>query len=285
MKRTLIIALAVVSLAHAKPTKSTQPAVVDPSLATSAEAAAPTTVDSNTIAPENLPELTENADNKRNAYGVFFDVNVGTQGVGINVGYEFNRYLKLRFRASRLGYDYDTTWNDVDVSASFNGNSTGLLLDVHPFAGAFHITAGLNFAPISVEAKGSMNNMGDFAGRAYQIGNMWYQVDPETKSGWVEGKYKWRTCQPYLGIGWSSNGDGDRRLYFSFDLGVNFMGKGQFSVDASTGVQQSTDGVRWDAVDSTMLKDAIRDEAKGAFEIADKIVVYPVLQLGLGYRF
>lgn len=291
MKRTLFTALALAALAQAE----TTPVVVDPSLAsseaqTTAEATVADPMAATTIPEENLPELKEDPAAERNAYGVFFDVNAGTQGIGFNAGYEFNRYLKLRFRASWLGYKYEDTWNDMDMSAKLNGNSTGLLLDVHPFAGAFHISAGFNFAPLSVEAHGSMNNLSQYglAGKTYTLGNTDYRLKPGVDSGWVKGEYKWRTCQPYLGIGWSSNGDGDRGLYFSFDLGVNFMGSGNLSVSASSGIEEKPTGApdtMYKDMDSSSLRESLLEEGKDIFKIADKIFVYPVLQIGIGYRF
>lgn len=275
----------------AQAAKPTAP-VADPSLASSATATADTAqvdplASATTIPEENLPELQEVK--KRNAYGVFFDVNAGTQGIGFNVGYEFNRYLKLRFRTAWLGASFNQEWDEMDVSAKFNGNTTGLLLDVHPFAGSFHVTGGFNFRPISVEAKGTMNS--SIPGvinsdKIYSLGDKHYKYMGDG-TGWVRGEYKWRSCMPYLGIGWSSNGEGDRGLYFSCDLGVNFIGTGKFSVQSSeTGIYEvSSDGQIIKAVGNSELRDAIWKEGEDVFKIADQIFVYPVIQLGMGFRF
>lgn len=298
MKRTLITILALGAMATAAPTK-TETAVVDPTLA-SANTAATTTADvsnlqdplaTTPIPEENLPELKAA---QRNALGVFFDINAGTQGIGFNIGYEFNRYLKLRFRSGFMSYSYNDEWEDMDFDAKFKGNNTGLILDVHPFAGKFHISAGLNFNPIKLEAKGRMDGSsqysdwyGNATNKVYELGDTQYKLEDGTLEGWVFGKYSWRSCQPYLGIGWSSDGDGDRGLYFSFDLGVNFMGSGNFSVSSSGGVLQAPIGTNdaWEPLDNNTLKDSLREEGKDFFKIADKIYVWPVLQLGIGYRF
>lgn len=284
MKRTIYTLLAISALAGSQAFAAP---VQDPTLASSTPAKnkqSTALVDPLATPPipeENLPKLPEQK--KRTAFGVFADVNVGTQGVGFDLGYEFNRYIKMRFRAAFLQFDYEDEWNDMDLKAELNANNTGLLVDVHPFGGTFRFTTGLNFAPLSVKAEGSMDINDQYGGKIYTLGDYQYKV--EKGKGWVKGEYKWRTVQPYIGIGWSSDGDGDRSLYFHFDLGVNIMGKGQFTVSNSNNVLQSYMGGDFKPVDNALLRDSFMEEGKDFFDIADKIVVYPVLQFGIGFRF
>lgn len=293
MKRTLITLLALGAAAHAAPTADTpaQP-IVDPSLASSASQAPAADVSKLTdplatpaIPEANLPELKEA---ERNALGVFFDVNAGTQGIGFNVGYEFNRYIKMRLRTAFLSYSYDEDDDDVDFTAELNNNSTALLVDVHPFAGKFHISAGLNFCPLSVETKGALNKSKISAeGRDYfMVGDKVYGLNDGIESGWLAGKYSWRSTQPYLGIGWSSDGDGDRSLYFSFELGVNFIGSGKLEVSHSDGIWQSDtpEGTRR-PLNKNILESTLREEFGDVFKVLDQIYVYPVMQIGIGFRF
>lgn len=296
MKRTLSLLIALAAAAQVAVAQQ-ETSTTDPTLASSAATATDATQVVNATDPlattpipeENLAKITQATEN-RNALGVFFDVNVGTQGVGFNLGYEFNRYLKLRFRAAWLSYTYNTDWEDADVEAKLNGNNSGILLDVHPFAGKFRVSAGVNFNPLSVEADATMENdaIQEHAGKIYTWGGYDYRVsDQNGEDASVHAQYKWRTAQPYLGIGWSSDGDGDRSLYFSFDLGVNFMGSGNFSISHSgaTIEQRPVGSEKWDKVDDALLRDSVKEEGKDFFKIADKIYVYPVLQIGMGYRF
>lgn len=295
MKRTLYTILALAAVAYAAPTET----VVDPSLASSqpanTEAAAQSATDELTVPAENLPELKQQeGKNTRNAIGIFGDVNVGTQGIGFDIGYEFNKYIKLRFRSAFLSYTFNDTFgdgtNEADVEIKLNGNNSGLLLDVHPFGGSFRITTGLNFNPLSITAFATMDAQGldlsQYGDKVYSWGGHDYRVNGEKgDSAWVDGKYKWRTVQPYFGIGWSSDGDGDRSVYFHFDLGVNFMGSGSFSICSGGPIEQRSDGGDWVPVDNGVLRDSVMEEGKDFFKIADKLYVYPVLQLGLGVRF
>lgn len=223
------------------------------------------------------------------------DVNVGTLGVGMNVGFEFNRHLKLRVRGSYLAADYNKTWNEdswgttpLNGKFEFDGSSVGLMLDYHPFGGCFHLTGGLNFSGMAADAKAIMKNETGLQGLGeYEFGGTTYKVSGGNEAR-VKGRYEWNRVQPYLGFGWSSDGEGDRSFYFSCDIGVNFIGKGSFSVSHSGADIQvkGPDGQFHDVgnVDA-LLEASLREEGRDFFDIADKIIVYPVIQFGIGGRF
>lgn len=247
---------------------------VDPSLA-SAQAPQATT---ETIA--NAEQMIEAPEDK--AIGLTFDINLGTQGAGISIGYEFNKYFKMRMRGAYLAADYDDEWDhDVEGKFEFDGNNAGILFDYHPFGGVFHLTAGLNFSKMELTAKGRLQH--NYAGKSYELGGYTFYAEGNEAS--VDAKYDWNDLQPYLGIGWSTDGDGDSSLYFTMDIGVNFIGKGKFSISGMNGVMiKDPNGNLIDATNQ-ILEDAVLEEGKDFFDIADKIIVYPVIQLGMGYRF
>lgn len=259
--------------------------IVDPSLASSQQqetdsnAIVPAQGENTTIAQDQLEE------SSYNALGVLVDVNVGTLGAGFSVGYEFNKYLKTRVRAGFLSYDHDDTWSDVDVMGEFTGNNMGIMLDYHPFGGRFRLTAGLTITDLAVDVQGSMDKryFAEHVGKEYDFGGYKFIIKDEDVK--AEAEYKWNKVQPYLGIGWSSDGEGDAEVYFTFDMGVNFMGTGDLSVSYSGGAEVITpDGQRTE-ISKQILESAIREEGKDFFDIADDISVYPVIQLGMGVRF
>lgn len=226
---------------------------------------------------------------KDEALGILFDVNVGTQGVGFAVGYEFNKYFKTRLRAAFLGYDHDDTWSDVDVQMDFSGNNTGIMFDYHPFGGTFRLTAGLTISELAIKATGKLNNDGiNYDGFYGDFGGYDFQVDGSTTAR-IKGEYEWNRVQPYLGIGWSSDGEGDSSFYFTCDIGINFIGSADLETSYSGAtVQYKPTGSapsNYKPLDTNILNDAIMEEGKDFFDIADKIWFYPVIQLGVGYRF
>lgn len=245
----------------------------------SAPPSVPVTVEEPAVAP--LAEVKNETPWPR---GVFADVTVGTQGLGMDVGYSFNKYLKLRVRGTMLSYDHNDTWNDMEMKARFKSSSCGLILDVHPFGGSFRLSAGLNAAPLRVEADGNLEDLGaDLSQKVYSLGGYWVKTDG---GGSIRGRYKWDTVQPYFGFGWSCSSESEHAWFFTADIGVNIIGKGKLSVGYSGDVQcASMYGGGWKPMDSSTLENIVREEGDAFFEIADKIVVYPVIHLGVGCRF
>lgn len=268
MKKNLIALILGCGLASAT-------TIVDPSLASSQQ----NNVTTPALQQEQaiVPPTAASAD----ALGIMVDVNVGTQGVGLSLGYEFNEYFKMRLRGAYLGYTHEDTWTDVDGEFEFNGSNAGIIFDYHPFGGVFRISAGLNFSELSLDATGSMDNLGQFTGE-YEFGGKEYQVTGDKAS--VKAEYEWNKVQPYIGIGWSSDGEGDRSFYFTCDIGVNFIGSGSMVVSHTGNIKEKQNGT-WVDVNNSMLEDTIREEGKDFFEIADDLFVYPVIQFGFGYRF
>lgn len=276
---------------------ATATAVSDPTLANTQQAAEETSTPAaqeNALATQD-PTLAQNdttayADSntiqapEANAIGIFAAANVGTQGIGMDLGYEFNKYLKLRVRGAYLGYSYDDTWSDVDVELELNGSNFGIILDTHPFGNGFRISTGLNFSGLSIEANGSMAmDSYDMAGKTYYLGGTEYRV--VGSDGYINAEYKWNRVQPYIGIGWSSDGEGDREVFFSFDLGINFIGTGDLSIGISDNVEMQNPDGSWSKADIGTAERSLREEGKDFFKIADDLCVYPVLQLGMGFRF
>lgn len=259
--------------------------ILDPTLASTQQAMAqdsanvPADGEASAISLNNLPE------NENNAIGVLVDVNVGTLGVGLSVGYEFNEYFKARVRAGFLSYEHDDTWSDVDVTGEFCGNNMGVMFDYHPFGGRFHLTAGLNISDLGIDVEGSMDrrHYAQHIGKTYDFGGYQFIIKDEDVTARAE--YKWNKVQPYLGLGWSSDGERDSELYFTFDMGVLFVGSGKLSVSHTGGADVITpDGNRTN-ISNDILESAMRKEGEDFFEIADDICVYPVIQLGVGGRF
>lgn len=229
------------------------------------------------------PPMTLESPRPDAAKGLTFDINVGTQGLGFALGYEFNEHLRLRARYAFLGYKRDSDWNDLPNKAELEGNNGGLLLDYHPTGGAFRLSAGITLSAQKLKADASMQR----GGKVYSLGGYDYRA---MDGAAVHANYDWNSLQPYVGIGWST-GVNERGLYFTADLGVNFCGKSDLKVSHAGNIQSRTrgGGGAWQdlpagALDSR-LRDSVKHEGRDFFKVADKIVVYPVLQIGVGYRW
>ncbi len=233
------------------------------------------------------------------SWGVTINPNVGTLGVGIDAGYEFNRFIKVRAHYGTGRLDTTVTLSDTDADLEWeNQDNYGIFVDYHPKGSQFHVTLGLmRMDPrIRVEANYHGN------GQTYQsTGPVLYQVDSDYI---MEGNWK-NEIQPYVGIGWSSDGSKKRTLYFSIDIGLAYLGEGNYSCNEQNPaggnpmLYKSTDGGQtWTHADtsansadisaaSTLLDmDAnIREAVEKVADFLNDMYVYPVIQIGGGIRF
>lgn len=194
---------------------------------------------------------------------------IGTTGIGVNLNFSPTTALGLR-----LGYnhfDYDTDFDDTDVSydAEFDKDSVSLLLDWHPGNGSFRVTAGAyahSDNAVSIMATPAAGGTYTFNGRDYSAD------DIES----ISGNADFNKTTPYLGIGW---GNLTRAPGFSMmlDIGVQF----QDSPDIRLGVQ----GCELPAAACTRLERDLQVEVDELKDDAEDFEFWPVLNLGVYYRF
>lgn len=212
------------------------------------------------------------------------DINAGTQGAGFSLGYQMNPSFRLRLRGAMLSYSENSTWTDADARLKLYGDNVGLLVDYFPGKGNFYLTAGLNFSESKMRCQARMYREPGQVSNA-TVGGIEYTLSDGTH-GDITGKYSWNHVQPYIGIGYQDSLFGCSNLYYSVDLGINFMGSGDLSV-GSSGDLSYRDTATNQMVPATnaMLEQSIRNECRDFFKIADDLCVYPVLQFAIGARF
>lgn len=215
---------------------------------------------------------------------IHFDVNAGTQGLGLSLGYKVNPSVRLRLRGAMMGYDTTENWSDMQSQLKLYGNNVGMLVDIFPGEGNFYISAGLNFSESKMRCRARHYTQ---PGRAsnFEFGGVEYRHlrGPYAE---VTGKYSWNHAQPYIGIGYQDSLFGSSTFYYSVDLGINFMGSGSLTVSNSGNMEFKDPATnQWKPAENQMIEDAVRQEGRDFFKIADDLYVYPVLQLGLGVRF
>ena len=223
-------------------------------------------------------------------FGIFdhlgVGVSVGTTGIGFDVAAPVTDYLQLRAGYSffpKISYKTDVdidsddpsfSTDEVEVEGKLNMSNFEFLADFYPFKASksgFHITAGFFAGPskfISVYNTEPFLNPKDWGKAGIKLGD--YRVTSD-EQGNVQADLKVNGFKPYLGIGFG-RAVPKGRIGVQFDMGVQFWG--------TPGVYTRTvDNFGDVSYDKLKKSDIDNDDADKAFEIMEKITVYPVLKL------
>lgn len=192
-------------------------------------------------------------------------VNVSTLGVGVNVAHKFNNFFKIRGTFNYFQLNKKINGNDFNVDGRLRLLTAGLLGDFHLFENGFRLTGGFVYNKNLVKANAKASRTFTIHGRTYtpqQIGE-------------VNGSLDFRPIAPYVGIGYDSGHTEKSGFSFTADAGVLFQGKVRGKVYSITGLSANNPQAIND------VKDKIVEEVNKK----TLIKVYPVVSLGVNYRF
>ena len=208
----------------------------------------------------------------------------GTQGAGLIAGVQVSERVRIRLRGARLGYDGSEQWGSMDTRIKMHGDNAGMLVDFFPCGEHFYISAGLNWCESRAEyhahfrQKAGCQNTVHFGGRDYKMS------DGDRAS--ISGDYTWNKLQPYIGIGYQDYLFETTWLMYSVDLGINIMGRGEMRVSATGGLKsRNPETLCWEPITQPELEQGIRAEGRDFFNLADKLTIYPVLQISISVVF
>jgi len=196
----------------------------------------------------------------------FKDFSIGAGVSTLGYGIDLNTSLGERFSAT-LGYstfdiDGDETTDEVSYDGKLKSDNTRLLLNWHPLAGGFHVSAGVVAGDIEAAVTGTPRS-----GGTYEFNGTEYSAE---EVGTLNGRVSIKdSVAPYVGIGYRSRGGSG--LGFYAELGV---------IAATTEVELSATGLANDPQFQADLE-AERRELEDTADVG----AYPVLGIGLVYRF
>jgi hypothetical protein len=187
----------------------------------------------------------------------------GTLGLGLEGTFRLNDRFNVRGGINGYSRRINETESDIPYHADVNLKSFGLFFDVHPFAGVFRVTAGFinNGNKLHLDATPTSNvNIGGASHTPAEIGTL-------------TGDIKFKSGAPYLGIGWGNATGPGSPLTFTAEIGAMFQGKANVSLNSTGGTQSN----------NPTLQSQLRQEEQDVSNDIGKI--YPVISLGLAYRF
>lgn len=195
---------------------------------------------------------------------------VGTTGVGFHATMPINPSLNARVGLGYLGYSHSGSTSDMDYDLDLKANTYDALLDWYPRKDSnFRITGGLSYNGNKIDVHARPNAAGVYTlqGNTYQASDV----------GSVTGKVDFNKVAPYLGIGWGRPSKNEKGWSFSSDVGVLFMGTPKTQLSASGCAAPA-------ALCNQLANDVARENSALAEEVR-KFKLYPVLRIGISYKF
>ncbi|MEH3123779.1 MAG: hypothetical protein PGN16_17740 [Sphingomonas phyllosphaerae] len=190
-------------------------------------------------------------------------VTAGTLGIGPELGVRFNDHLGVRAAAGFLSADGTAESDGEKYDAKLRLKSYGAMLDVHPFGGAFRLSAGARINRSRVDV--GLTPSGETT-----IGEEDYTA---AEVGRISGRANVKKFAPALTFGWA--GKNRTGFYFGTELGVLFQGAYRIERFQSTGTLR----------DDPAFQAALERERVSLQKDVDKVKVWPIVQLALGWRF
>lgn len=197
------------------------------------------------------------------AEGFGLGVKAGTLGLGVEGTFRLSDRFNLRAGLNNYSYSTDETASGIQYDADLDLKSAALLLDWHPFAGTFRLSAGL------MSNKNALHLLATPTSDQTIGGNPYTPADIGTLSGDVTFK----KSVPYAGIGWG-NAAKRGRIGISFEIGAMFQGSPDVSLRGNGGL----------AGDPAFEADLRREEQEAEADLED-FELYPVISLGLSFTF
>lgn len=190
-------------------------------------------------------------------------VSAGSLGIGPEIGWRLNDHVGIRGGASFLNVSQSFEPEDVSFDGKIKLQSFGAMVDVYPFGGSFRVSGGARINNNEIALAATPNVPVEINGNEYlpsEIGTLSTRADANKFS-------------PALTFGWS--GSNRRGFMFGFETGVLFQGAFEIDPLTATGTARN---------DATFRAD-LEAERRSLQDDVDKVKIYPILQLAIGYRF
>lgn len=222
------------------------------------------------------------ADAPLSALGI--GVRAGTLGGGLEVVTPLLPKLNVRGAINAASYSYDTDYAGNDYEFDLSLLTFGGLLDYHLLDGGFRVTGGLLLNGNGLDA---VAIPGEAAGDdlTFEIGGQIYDASAEVQA--FTGEIEFGSVAPYAGLGWGNPIGWDKQWGLTLDVGFMFQGSPSITMDTIDTLDDTTP-VPGDAQGRTpkqILRDNVDEEVAELEEDVSAFDMYPVLSLGLTYRF
>lgn len=201
-----------------------------------------------------------------------------TLGLGGEIDYAINDRWNLRAMGHGGSYSDDYTDSGITYDATLHLANAGMVMDYRPFAGSFRLTGGAYWNGIDADGVASGED------EALDIGDRTYVDADGDAHVYADGDFD-NSVAPYLGFGWGDRHSQQPGLMLSVDLGVMFAGTPEVDLTADGDATDTATGLVVDLATNPVAQRELQQEEDDINDDIDDYSFYPVLSLGIGYRF
>lgn len=197
--------------------------------------------------------------------GVAIGATAGTTGLGGEAQIRLGPIFTIRGSIDRLNHDADESYDGIGYSAELAFDTVGGFVDLHPLANGLMITGGAYMGDRDIRLSATPTGPVNIGGQSYSASQV----------GTLNGTVKLQDLSPFVGIGWDDTFYRSGRWGFRAIAGVAVSDKPEVAL-TSTGGSLSNDAA---------FQARLRDESRQITEDADGYGLFPVVQVGLNYKF
>jgi hypothetical protein len=213
--------------------------------------------------------------------GIGAGVRVSSLGIGGEAAVKLTGSSNLRGGFNLFGYSRGFSKDGISYAASLSWRSAEAHYDWFPFGGGLHLSPGLlAYNGNTISANASVPG-----GHTLTLNGVHYLSDPASPvSG--SGKIDFNKAGPSVMLGWGNlvrrRGKG---FVVNFEVGIAYQAAPKATLNLGGGVCSSNgSNCRSIASDATVQANVAAEQTKINHDIS-AFKVYPLISLGLGYRF
>ncbi len=212
-------------------------------------------------------EATGVVEKKETAAGnIALGAHISTLGIGPEISLGLSDYFSSKVSVNWGAYDVEGETDDVDYDCELELMSGLITAEWFPWAGNFHIDAGL------------LANGNNFSGKGEPSASGTFTFDGVTytaaEAGTVKVDIDFDDIAPYVGLGWGNTVAKNSNITFFVNLGVVFQGEPDVSIKTSGTLANNAQFLARVEAEKRELEDDL-----------DSFDIYPVIALGLSYKF
>lgn len=193
---------------------------------------------------------------------------VGTLGLGVEYSTNLSENINLRFGVNGYNYSENDVIDNIKYDIDAKLFTATAILDYYPFSNGFILSGGAVYNGNKVDFKAQA------VGGTFDINGVTYTA---SEVGSLDGSVDFNNIAPYIGLGYSTITK-SKGWHFVADAGVIYQGKARSTLSVVCGSVLT-------AAQCTQLQDDVLAEKKSFDDDLDSFKWYPVVSVGVAYRF